>query len=210
MIKYGSAPVDLGLHEPVQPEMMFYLYLPIKLPGGNIRIPKRLDPYSEMVQFALVDHEQTRSDSDLYVYLTAKTMFVQPGQPGNREGWHADGFGSNGDINYIWCDKNPTEFAVQDFGEISTDDRLSMRQMSERVRPESIVTYPVNTLLRLDESVVHRVSENVDQGVRRFIKITVSRHQFNNEGNSHNHLLNYNWEMIPRGMERNLDSKSLA
>jgi hypothetical protein len=139
-----------------------------------------------------------------------KTMFVQPGQPGNREGWHADGFGSGGDINYIWCDKNPTEFAIGEFGEISTDDQISMQQMAENADRSFITTYPVNTLLRLDEAVVHRVSEFVEPGVRRFVKITISRHIFNNEGNSRNYALEYNWMMIPRDTSRNLDSKRAA
>lgn len=209
MITYGSAPVACGEFSPVQPEMMFYLYLPIKLAGGSaVKIPERLWPFREIIAVAMSDYGKNNYLRSAYIYVTAKTMYVQPGQPGNREGWHADGFGSGGDINYIWCDKNPTEFAVQDFGEISTDDKLSMVQMAERVKPECIVTYPVNTLLRLDESVVHRVADHVEPGVRRFIKITFSRHVFNNEGNSHNYLLDYNWSMLPRSLARNLDSKS--
>jgi hypothetical protein len=210
VIRYGNAPLELGNFSPDQPEMMFYLYLPLKLPMGRLHVPKRLKPYEGMLSRAMLDYASSKDLVEAYVYITAKTMYVQPGQPGNREGWHADGFGSHGDINYIWCDKNPTEFAVQDFGEISTDDKLSMIQMAERVRPESIMTFPAFMLLRLDESVVHRVSEHVEPGVRRFIKITISRHRFNNEGNSHNYLLNYSWPMIPRQLERNLDSKETA
>jgi hypothetical protein len=208
MINYGGPPKIIGEFSPVQPEMMFYLYLPIKMVGDRRhRLPERLMPYAEMIDACIVDFQRDHELGDFYIYVTSKTMFVSPGQPGNREGWHADGFGSHGDINYLWSDKNPTQFAVQDFGEISANDKLSMIQMEARVKTENIVTYPVNSLLRLDESVIHRVSDEVQSGVRRFVKISFSQHRFANEGNSHNYLFNYDWPMAARQLSRNLDAK---
>jgi hypothetical protein len=145
--------------------------------------------------------------SEAYIYVTAKTLFVTKQSPGNRPGWHADGFGSNGDLNYIWCDKNPTEFAVQDDFNISDDDKQSMVDMDQQSRSECIRTYPNQNLLRLDEGVIHRVGPVVEEGVRKFVKITISRHQFVNEGNSRNYLLpeTLDWSRSSRSMERNLD-----
>jgi len=208
MIEYGSAPKIIGSFNPTQPEMMFYLYMPIKIGASHdVHLEKRLLPFKPMIDASIDDFCKMRDFDEVNVYLTAKTMFVQSGQPGNREGWHADGFGSDGDINYIWCDKNPTQFAVQSFGLVSTDDKASMLQMEQRIDQSKIVTYPVNSLLRLDESVVHRVSDNVESGVRRFVKISFSRHIFNNEGNSHNYLFAYQWAMNPREIFRNIDAK---
>lgn len=206
MIKYGEKPEIIGEFTPIQPEMMYYLYLPVKMPGiAGLRMPKRLYPFWDLVMAASRDFVMNDLGNHKYIYLTAKTMFVTPESKGNREGWHCDGFGSNGDINYIWADKNPTEFAIGDHFDISTDDQQSMLDMTDQAFDAEIVTYPNNTLLRLDEGVIHRVSPKVESGIRRFIKITFSEHEFKSQGNSHNYDFNYNWQGNPRGLTRNLD-----
>ena len=206
MIDYGKPPLDLGQYHPDVGEMMFYLYLPINIPSQEPAIPERLEIYRKIIARAATDYLTIEgANDDAHAYITAKTMFVEPGSPGNRPGWHCDGFGSNGDINYIWSDMNPTEFAIGDHFKITDDDSLSMKQMEEQARDAVIKTYPSCTLLRLDEGVIHRVGESVVKGVRSFLKITFSEHQFRNKGNSINYLLDYNWNMKPRGLERNLD-----
>ena len=193
----GEQPVSLGKVNLIPREMMFFLYMPIKMPGTDIRIPERLRYIQPLLRKIMV--------FEPYVYLTVKTMYVTAESPGNRPGWHIDGFQSNGDINYIWYDANPTEFAIQEFVNIPDDDKMSMVDIEAQIKPDCIKTYPNRTLLRLDESVVHRVSPNPVACKRTFIKITTSEHQFRNEGNSHNYLFDYFWEPKPRDFERNLD-----
>jgi hypothetical protein len=65
-----------------------------------------------------------------------------------------------------------------------------------------IVTYPDKHLLRLDESVIHRVAENFTSGMRTFVKVSVSEHRYDLEGNSVNHTFP-SWTYAPRGVERN-------
>jgi hypothetical protein len=202
ILSVGTAPKVVGEFFAEPEEMMFYLYMPVMMPNGDYFLPQRLHRYKNLLAMAVSDYGDLQG---VYVYITAKTMFVEPGLPGNRPGWHIDGFGSGGDINYVWADMNPTEYAVQTFGEISSDDQQSMVDMAAQIKPHRIVTYPDCTLLRLDESVVHRVNPAPKRGIRSFVKITISRHQFRNAGNSHNFGLNYSWVMTPRKAERNLD-----
>ena len=221
MIKYGQPPIDLGivsLDPRYKREMMFYLYMPIHVPTGSMKrsgLPSepRIARFGPLVEKAINDFKATFGESafdQVYVYLTAKTCPVGPGCPGNREGWHADGYGSNGDVNYIWADMNPTEFAIQEFVDISEDDQVSMQQFAEQFNGV-VTTYPNCSLLRLDESIIHRVAENmVQSGVRTFVKISFSRHKFNNEGNTHNYALDYDWDMVPRGATRNLDYRKVS
>jgi len=121
-ITCGEPPIDLGKIELVNKEMMFFLYLPVKKKGYvNHFVPKRLKwtiPAIERLMF-----KDPSKYIDSYLYITAKTMFVCEGSPGNRPGWHIDGFGSKGDLNFIWADMNPTEFAIQKFSKISSEDR---------------------------------------------------------------------------------------
>ena len=214
-IPYGNAPVDLGLY-PLDPaEMMVYLYLPVKMSmakedavNDGVRIPDRLLFLKDLVDEAMADAAKTLDLSQHYVYITAKTLWVEGNFSGNRPGWHADGYGSGGDLNYIWADMNPTEFAVQHFREIPDDDFKSMQAMEEQVDPDKIVTYRDCHLLRLDESVVHRVNPEIKAGMRTFVKISISKHRYNLKMNSHNYLFDYAWRMFSRGEVRNLDSNN--
>lgn len=214
MIEYGAGPGVLGMFELDTGEMMHYLYLPIKMRELRlISIPKRLKFCFLMINAIVEDaivHLGEEEFNDHYVYLTAKSLYVTPESPGNRPGWHADGYGSNGDLNYIWHDKNPTEFAEQEFKDIPDDDFASMEEMENQIDPANIVTYPNRMLLRLDETVVHRVGPVIETGVRTFIKVSISKHKYNLLGNSHNYLIDYNWEMHDRAETRNCDNKDFV
>ena len=210
MRNYGKEPKLLGQYDVQCPEFMCYVSMPvIMVRQGGLRLPQRIEFLRKLILDADFDAQQCigLEYHRRYCYVTVKSLWVTPESPGNRPGWHVDGFGSNGDINYIWCDKNPTEFAIQDFVGIPDDDEQSMVAMAEQVRPESIITYPVRTLIQLDEDVVHRVGPVVETGRRTFVKITFSEHKFNLAGNSHNYLFDYDWSMQPRSNGRNLDSK---
>ena len=90
---------------------------------------------------------------------------------------------------------NPTEFAIQEFKDISQDDRRSMEQFEEQFNGH-VITYPNKTLLRLDESVIHRVAPEPEFGIRTFVKVTVSA-SVEESGNSHNFMFDYLWDEIP-------------
>jgi hypothetical protein len=200
----GTAPVRIGRIAVKASEMMFVQYMPIHLPERGTRVPPHLMCFEPLIAVALRERRP-----DQYVYLTAKHLYVTPGNVGNRPGWHTDGFGTD-DINYIWCDRVPTEFCVQPF-ELSDDCDESMAQMEAQARYENIRTYGENMLLRLDSAVVHRPPVLVEpNGYRTFVKVSISRDLYNLEGNAHNYLFDYDWPMVPRDVKRNHPSKEAA
>lgn len=201
MINCGMPPTRVGVFNLEPVEFMYYLYMPISMKGSaGIYIPDRLIFLNPLLVAVCADCDWVSK----YIYITAKSMFVNSTCIGNRPGWHIDGFQSNGDINYIWYDANPTEFAIQDFVNIPDDDAASMAEFERQAK--SITQYPINTLLRLDESVVHRATPDAESCFRTFIKITISDHKLRNFGNSKNYLIDYNWENKPRKIQaRNLD-----
>jgi hypothetical protein len=201
MTLYGTPPVDLGLVDLSPKEMMFWMYCPIKLPGDlQPTYPDNLHQFDEIVFHAYMDcdHDFWR---DSYVYLTAKTLWVSKDNPGNRPGWHSDGFMTE-DLNYIWSDCNGTEFwQPAELIEFTQDHHASLAEM-EVASSGPIVTYPDKHLLRLDEAVIHRVSANLTPGMRTFVKVSVSESRYDLEGNSVNHAFPA-WDYVPRGAERN-------
>lgn len=206
---YGIPPLVVNRHVLECEEMMSYLYLPIKMAGTAIkaidalRLPKRLNWVMPLIS-NVIDLEEVLGNNlkDFYIYLTAKKLYVTPDNPGNRPGWHGDGFGTD-DINYIWSDLHPTLFCIQDFENISEDHIKSMQQMTQQIKSENITNYGNNTLLRLTEHNIHRTPDIGKGCMRTFVKISISKHKYNLKGNSHNYKFDYSWKMYSRSELRN-------
>lgn len=216
----GGAPVDLGLIDLSFDEMLFWQYCPIFVPGElGVRLPSNLEQFWPIVEAAILDLEEQGIyyfDEGLHIYLTAKTLWVQGGYIGNRHGWHTDGF-STDDINYIWSSRAPTEFYIEDdpMIEVSDDHYESMDQMRHHFEEVNwkcphypVHTYPDKHLLRLDPTVMHRCADHFEDGMRTFVKVSVSKHQYNLKGNSINHdLPRSHWPLVDRAEERNHPTK---
>ena len=206
MNKYGKAPVNLGHINLELPEVMYYLYLPIKFQGqGKMFLEQRLWPLFPLLN-AIRNDVGERAWFDNYVYVTVKKMFVSPQVTANRPGWHADGFGTN-DLNYIWYDELPTLFAEGEDFHITEGDHIKSLEEFERDAnspANKIVTYQPKTLLKLDPYVVHAVDTNVkEQIMRTFVKVSISRDRYNLKDNSINPLLPTRWKMYDRANVRN-------
>lgn len=205
-MKYGQQPKVIGKYMVECNEMMFYQYLPIKFPNEtNPLYEARLKCFDAIVGSSCCDYV---ADFGLdkyvesYVYLTAKYQFQPKGCSYNRMGWHCDGFMTD-DINYVWCDTLPTVFNKSNFI-LTLDDRVSMKEMQDQALPENDFYYCDNDLLRLNQLNVHKVAEVKEEGMRAFLKLSFSKDRYDLIGNSHNYLIDYNWEMKKRSVERNI------
>jgi hypothetical protein len=164
-MNYGRSPEVIGIYDLDWDEYMHYMYLPIFMGAdrgkyrhwSNIKLPRNLEFAWPLIERA-VQAEFIKGDEFDYVYITARRGYATPGNPLNRPGWHSDGFGTN-DVNYVWTDRFPTQFAVQDFWGISDDHIVSAAQFHAQVLPEAIRTYPDRSLLRLTPEVVHAAPE---------------------------------------------------
>lgn len=193
-----------------------------------ITLPTRLRFLWKPVATALADAARTAPHlADPYVYVTARRGYAAPGNPLNRPGFHCDDFGGS-DLNYIWTDAFPTRFLLADEPLTpSSDDAESMADFEDFARAAEqraatsaanpfpwpviedrlnlrIVDGPVNELLRLTPHVIHSTPEVPEPGgMRSFFKVSVSTHRYDLLGNSHNHLLDYDWPLYDRQALRN-------
>lgn len=193
----GNPPIVLNTIALEASEYQYIQYMPIAMPGlrrTNFLIPDNLKWVTPLL-------ESVYSADDTYVYVTAKHMWVDKDVYPNRAGWHIDGYLTD-DVSYIWYDSTPTEFCIQPF-DLSPNHEKSLVEMEQQVKEENIVTYPVNTLLLLDNTVVHRVASCKESGYRTFVKINVSKEKYALKGNAKNPLIDYNWEMLDRNLTRN-------
>jgi hypothetical protein len=172
----------------------------------GFRRPDNLVQFDEIVMAAGENDRDHFIES--YVYLTAKTLWVSGDYIGNRPGWHSDGYRTT-DVNYIWCDRAPTDFLHAPAGlKLDEDCDTSLQQMNGYgLRPgmygAEIVQFPDKHLLRLDETVIHRSPASFAPGMRTFVKVSISESRYNLIGNSVNHQLPIPGEMFPRGETRN-------
>lgn len=204
----NNNPINIGRFKTDFFELMYVLYMPIKLKDQKkIIIPQALQPYTGFVA-SCIDYEGHDSLIEKYIYLTVKTLWVDQQNLGGRSGWHTDGFGT-GDINYLWVDRHQTEFCNQPF-DLSDDDKISMQEMSEQAQEKNIVQYPEMDIIRVNSTHVHRVPENISSGFRTFARVSFSYQQYNMAGNAHNYHLDYSWKMNKRGLDRNLTSESVT
>lgn len=207
---YGNLPTDLGLIDIAPKEMMFHMYMPISLPGSDrVFLPEHLETFKPLIVKAWEDERERFRDE--YVYLTAKTLWVSGDYIGNRPGWHSDGFGTD-DINYIWADREPTDFLAPLFNGFNfeghdCDQFYAHCNAAEESPTWNIVYYPDKHLLKLDPSVIHRSPVDFEAGMRSFAKVSISKDQYNLEGNASNYLLDLDWKMKPRNVDRNHPSK---
>ncbi len=209
---YGSEPIEIASGVIIDnSEMYFYQYLPVKLKGGAVDfiLPEQLKPLEDVVIKCCNDffhnicgRSITVYDSH-YIYLTAKCLYVSSGENLNRAGWHCDGFMTD-DINYIWCDCIPTEYVTGQF-ELVQDHEKSIDQMNRLFYHSETLKCKPNSIYRLDETVIHRCDYNRSRNavLRHFVKVSFSKEKYNLKGNSHNYLLDYDWEMKERDAHRN-------
>jgi hypothetical protein len=210
-MRYGELPKPLGIFEVECNEMMFYQYLPIKLREQAQPVyENRLKCFDKLVGAICCDYiGEFGLDNyvNSYVYLTAKHLYQMPNCSFNRTGWHSDGFLTD-DINYIWCDKYPTIFNRTEF-HLPLDDLLSIEVMEKQAIPFNNYSYRENQLLRLNQYNIHKVAPVTEVGMRTFLKLSFSKDKYDLIGNSHNYLIDYNWEMKNRKEHRNIPQSIL-
>lgn len=204
MKKYNQPPIQLdGYFDIKVKEMMYYQYLPIKLIGSlRFALPERLGVFRELVNSCVsdfVDRGQKQL-SDYYVYITAKHMFIAPGTNLNRLGWHSDGFGTD-DISYVWSNCLPTIWTDGSPSPPDDDSEALAYFNADNCIP--IHETEPNRVYRMDQYVVHACAISDKPLLRSFVKINFSKDRYDLEGNSHNYLLDYNWEMKQRKEQRN-------
>lgn len=202
---YGELPEVVGEFDidVTDEEMCFVQYLPVYLPNSReLLLPPNLEWCRKLIVEAGYQEIVARGKEGCYVYLTVKRVYGS----GNREGWHCDGFGSD-DVNYIWYDCHPTEFLDPSYLgliRLSDDHKESMKEMNELISDvNDKVLYPAKDLIRMTQSSIHRVNPEPCNQLRTFVKISFSDSKYNLKGNAHNYLLDYKWDMVERGSERN-------
>ena len=182
--------------------------MPIKFPGSDYRVPLELAPIAEALAIG-ADHEAKVNQrlADYYAYLTLDQAPVIAGEVQRGGGAHSDSvqgprvqpktFIEHG---YVCSDAAPTAFYAQafDMGALDPDVDWLNAAFEAQKRADAIVRPPVLTVLMFDAYCVHEAMPAETDGMRTFMRLIYSVRVFDRQGNTHNDLFDYDWEMRPR------------
>jgi hypothetical protein len=204
-----SLPFKRVENYPLDNQFHYVLYMPVKMQeSAEIYLPKHLRAFGDMLQSVIDAELLIRQQAVLaeYIYLTVKCFPVEGENVGNRHGWHIDGYGTD-DVNWIFSSHGCTQMLNASVN-LSEDHDQCLRELAlEGATNLDRVDLEVNTLHRLGSSIIHRPPVEVEQGVRTFVKISFSKHQYNLMGNAINPDINYNWTYHRRALARNHTTK---
>lgn len=200
------------------------LDMPIFIPDQGWGIPSILHQFVEAIQIAFVHEQQYgRFLLDHYVYITVDQKMVKKGNTGRRAGAHSDAYiernggqiditedsaseisNEDGEVShtYILYDTLPTEFFDAHFPLVEDDCQSSLKTFDSIANTSKVVTYPNNTLLKLDPYVVHRSAVSEVDTYRTFVKISISRKQYARKGNTINDVFDYDWKFGERSVDK--------
>lgn len=198
-IEVNGQPESLGVHYVPAQFGTYVLYMPVKMPGSGIQLPDGLGDYHRIINECLKHYPETRFDK--YVYFSLETSWVKKGTPQKRPGWHCDGFLTE-DYNYIWSSCHPTVFSKTKFN-VTPNHTDSLKEFEEQAKDKDCYTFDPGTLICLTSDVVHRSVIPQHDTQRTFVKISISKDQYNLQGNTHNPKFDYEWTMHPRNVIRN-------
>lgn len=210
---YGREPERVGNIAADLREVMYYLYLPVKMAYGvEVKLPPNLEPCRRHLinAWAWAEHRGLVGEQH-YMYLSARKGWATPDNPLNRPGWHCDGFGTN-DLNFVWWKGPGTRFLTGDVGKVPDDHKASLEhfeaeaeEYKKNLRPNTRIVddLPEQWLYAIDPQIVHATPEIKAPCWRQYVKVSISLHKYNLENNSHNFLFDYDWPMFGREEVRN-------
>lgn len=212
-----NLPISIGKFTPPNDSWsgLRILDMPIKFPGNSeYYIPKPLQPYLVNIHnVACSEMTNVKNHEDFYCYITIDEKVIQPNESPRNGGCHVDGFQGSRinpktriDHSYIAVTDCPTVFYNQSFpcSHLDESKHNFFKYWDSIAKNENEVFIETNKIYLMDAYTVHRSNAQNKLSKRIFFRMSYSVREFDRLGNTHNPMINYNWEMVPRNMAANL------
>lgn len=193
------------------------LDMPIKMPGGEFRIPYRNRAVAEFIQ-RCVEHEKTINSQidQCHAYLTIDQRFIDPGKTHRRGGAHFDGMQGEryasrlpADHSYVVSDVNPTKFYMHPFTAqgLSAKHHNWFRELAKQTDQSKTFAPAPYTIYMMTAYQMHESPVAAEPGMRTFMRLEFSRKMFDRIGNTKNPLIDTGWNYKDRPIPPHLDQK---
>lgn len=159
-------------------ETVFVLRQCVKVPNGELLLPKELDFVSPVLDRCVdFQKEYFENFDEVFIYLTVRNGLVSTR---NDMEWHVDGFQGNErhepENSYLYMDKHPTEWLNQSFDVTHLDEKKHNfnSYFDQKANVENVVTAEEESIYLFDPYMIHR-RPYIDSDVfRTMIRITFS------------------------------------
>jgi hypothetical protein len=193
------------------------LDMPLRLSGqSDYCIPGEWTDLLPLIEGVIRTEEQHNPHwLDYNTYLTIDCSEMRADGQQRHGGLHVDGFQGERITektkitrNYVATTNGGTRFYPQPFIVVD-EDRLNVFHGFDLQAGEPVIA-DENCIYFMDAYCVHESGFASRDGLRTFLRITYDLKPFDRLGNTHNSMIDYDWEMIPRNVHATLASPTLA
>lgn len=192
------------------------LDMPIRLAGSqSYALPKEWRGLATLLESIIgVEHSHNPNWVDYNTYITVDCKIVEPEEQQRHGGLHVDGFqGSRIEPktkitrNYVMTSNGGTRFYPQPF--VVVDEKKFNVFQGFDLQAEDYIIAHENCVYFMDAYTVHESGIADRRGLRTFLRVTYDLKPFDRAGNTHNSMLDYNWDMVERNVHETVKTPSL-
>lgn len=183
------------------------LDMPLRLAGdAEYAVPNEWTGLLPLVsQLIQVEHTHNPNWVEYNTYMTVDCKHVEPEEQQRHGGLHVDGF-QGARINpkhritrnYVMTTNGGTRFYPQPFTVVD-ETKFNVFQGFDLQAKDYIVAEE-NKAYFMDAYTVHESGIAERAGLRTFLRLTYDVKIFDRAGNTHNSMLDYNWDMVARNV----------
>jgi hypothetical protein len=192
------------------------LDMPIRLSGQTVyRVPKEWSALLPMLQAIIsTEHDHNPNVLKYNTYITVDSKMVEPDEQQRHGGLHVDGFqGERIDPktkitrNYVVTTNGGTRFYQQPF--VVVDEKKYNVFQGFDLQAKDYMIAEENTVYFMDAYTVHESGIASRKDIRSFLRVTYDLKKFDRLGNTHNSMLDYNWDMEARNVHEIVDTPTM-
>lgn len=193
------------------------LDMPIRLAGSeDYALPVEWESLAPLITDIISnEHAHNLNWQDYYTYITVDCKHVEPNEQQRHGGLHVDGFQGERITektkitrNYVMTTNGGTRFYPQRF--IVADPAKFNVFQGFDLQAETFNVADVNTVYFMDAYTVHESGIAVEAGLRTFLRVTFDLKEFDRLGNTHNNTLDYEWDMVARTAQQDVQTPHLT
>lgn len=194
------------------------LDMPLRLAGGTAYdLPEEWKALAPLLESIIaVEHAHNPNWRDYHTYLTIDAKYVVKEEQQRHGGLHVDGFqGSRIEDktkitrNYVLTTNGGTRFYKQPFIVVDETQFNVFQGFDLQASVDPFIAKE-NTIYFMNAYTVHESGLASYDGLRTFLRLTYDLKKFDREGNTHNSMLNYSWDMVARNVHQRVATPTLA
>lgn len=193
------------------------LDMPLRLPGEQTyALPQEWrDLLPIVTHLAAIEQKHNHHWQNYHTYLTIDSSLIVAGEQQRHGGLHVDGFQGARIFpkdkvtrNYVVTTNGGTRFYRQPFTVVDPEKFNVFEGFDLQAQPDPFIAEE-NLVYFMDAYTVHESGISLRSGLRTFLRLTFDVKRFDRQGNTHNSMLAYNWDMYQRNVHSTVQTPTI-